>query len=192
MNQNNNYLFFNLIKNSGTDFKAAEELLNLHKKSSQLELNLKLIKNIEYEYNKLKIKDLNERIEEIKFQKKYINKRNADILKEMESNDFNSMKFSSNSYMNLSNIKSKKKQYQNYLDVNKSKIKTEFNINIFQNNNIFNEERKNELDKCEKNFNKNNFYEELLKINEKMTKEIIHLKNKNNILIKEIQKKEKK
>ena len=187
-----NYLFFNLIKNSNIDFKSKEELLNLHKKSLQLESNLKLRKNIEYEYNKIKLEEINENIDEMKFQKKFMHKRNEEILEEIQSNDFKSLEFGSLSNQYLSNIKSKKKKYQNYLDYMQPKIKSEFNTNVFFQNNIFNEEIQNELNKYKQNMNKNIYYEELLKTNDRLAKEIKYLKNKNNLLTLEIQEKEKR
>ena len=83
----NNLLFFNIIKNSNQDFQFKEELFNLHKRTLQLESSLKMRRNIEYEYNKLKIEELKEKIEDYQFQKKFINKRNQNILDDIESNN---------------------------------------------------------------------------------------------------------
>ena len=182
----------NLINNTGPDFKGLEELINLHKKSLQLELSLKLRKNIEYEYNKLKLQESKENIEEMNFQNKYINKRNQNIIEDIQTYNFNSIESSSRFSYNLSNLKNRKNLYQKYLDNILPKFKTEFKTKIYTQNNIFMIEKNKELDKLKDNLNKNKYYEELLKANENLAKEIKYLQNKNSILSSQNEEKEKK
>ena len=182
----------NLINNTGPDFKGLEELINLHKKSLQLELSLKLRKNIEYEYNKLKLQESKENIEEMDFQNKYINKRNQNIIEDIQTYNFNSIESSSRFSYNLSNLKNRKNLYQKYLDNILPKFKTEFKTKIYTQNNIFMIEKNKELDKLKDNLNKNKYYEELLKANENLAKEIKYLQNKNSILSSQNEEKEKK
>ena len=69
-NNNKNILFFNIIKNSGPDFKFREELIKLHSRNLQLESSINLRKEAEYEYNKLKIKELtNKGFDKVKVEK---------------------------------------------------------------------------------------------------------------------------
>ena len=188
---NNIFLFLNLINNSGPDFKDREELINIHKKSLQLDLSLKLRKKIEYEFNKLKIEELNEKIDEMKFQKKYIDKRNENILENIQKNNLNSLELASRSNQNLLSINNRKKIYQNYLDSIKPRIQSESKTYLLTKNNIFIIERNNELNKLKQNMNKNNYYEELIRVNEQLAKEIKAMQRKNYSLSLKNQEKEK-
>ena len=188
---NKDILFINIIKYSGPDFKCREELFNLHKKNLQLEASINIRKNIEYEYNKLKIEELNEKIDELKFQKSFIIKRNKKILEDIQKNNFYSMELASHSYQYLDSLNKNKKKYQNYLDSIQPRIQSEFNTQLFSQNNIFMLERNKELNELKKIENKNNYYEELMKINEKLAKEINDLKKRNHLLSLENQEKEK-
>ena len=181
----------NLINNSGPDFKGLEDLINLHKKTLQIELSLKLRKNIEYEYNKLKLQESKENIEEMNFQNKYIKKRNENFIEDIQNYNFNSFESSSRSSQNLSNLKNRKNLYQNYLDTILPRFKSDFKTKIYSQNNIFMIERNKEFDKLKKNIGKYKYYEDLLKANENLAKEIKYLQYKNNILSSQNQEKEK-
>ena len=191
MLNNKNLIFFNIINNSGPYFKCREELLNLHKKNLQLEASINMHKNIEFEYNKLKIEQLKEKIDELKFQKNFIIRRNKNILENIQKNNFYSMELASRSYQNLDNLKKKKKNYQNYLDIIQPRIQSEFNTQLFSQNNIFMIERNKEINKMKQIENKYNYYEELMKTNEKIAKEIKDLRKRNYLLSLENQEKEK-
>ena len=181
----------NLINNSGPDFKGLEDLINLHKKTLQIELSLKLRKNIEYEYNKLKLQESKENIEEMNFQNKYIKKRNENFIEDIQNYNFSSFESSSRSSQNFSNLKNRKNLYQNYLDTILPRFKSDFKTKIYSQNNIFMIERNKEFDKLKKNIGKYKYYEDLLKANENLAKEIKYLQYKNNILSSQNQEKEK-
>ena len=179
MFQNNTLLFFNIIKNSNQDFQFKEELFNLHKRSLQLESSLKMRRNIEYEYNKLKIEELKEKIEDHQFQQKFINRRNQNILDDIERNNQKSFELSSRSSQSFEDLIKNKEKYKNYLDSLQPKILSEFNRELFSQNNIFLKVKINEEEKLRKNENKNDYYDDLIKINENLVKEIKALKKRN-------------
>ena len=123
---NNNFNFYNIIRNSGDDFTNKEELLNLHSKNLLLESSIKLRKDMEYEYNKLRIKQLKEEIKEFEFQKEIFTKRNQDILDSIESNSLKGFDLASRTNQSLDELQEGRKKYQSYLDVKHKAILDEF------------------------------------------------------------------
>ena len=123
---NNNVQFYNIIKNSGENFINKEELLNRHSNNLLLESNIKLRKDMEYEYNELKIKQLKEEIKELEFQKPIFDKRNQNILDNLESNSFKGFDLASRTNQSLDCLQEQRKKYQNYLDVKHRTILDEF------------------------------------------------------------------
>ena len=190
-NNNKNILFFNIIKNSGPDFKFREELIKLHSRNLQLESSINLRKEAEYEYNKLKIKELNERQDEFKFQKKFFIKRNQNILENIQKNNFASLELASASNKALLDIHKRKDDYQNYLNSILPGLEVWFNTQLFSQNNILMKEKENEKNKLILNENRNKYYEELMKMNEDLAKEIKKLKKQNYELSLQNQEKEK-
>lgn len=179
MLSNNNLLFFNIIKNASPDFKSKEELFYLHKRILQLESSLKMRRNIEYEYNKLKIDELNEKIDDNKFQKKYILKRNKNILEDIEKHNQKAFELSSRTTQTFEDLVKNKERYEKYLESLRPKIFSEFNKELFSQNNVFVKIKYNEEEKLKKNENKNDYYDELTRINENLVKEIKALKKRN-------------
>ena len=57
MSHKNNAQFINILKNSGPEFQYRDELIQLHSRALQLESSINLRKQIEYEYNKLKLEE---------------------------------------------------------------------------------------------------------------------------------------
>ena len=80
---NNEIMFVTILKSSNMDQNMKQELLDLHSRQSELEAKIKMQKYMEYKYNQLKIEELNERIDEMKFQSKFFIKRNNNILEEI-------------------------------------------------------------------------------------------------------------
>ena len=190
-NNNKNVLFFNIIKNSGPDFKFREELIKLHTRNLQLESSINIRKEAEYEYNKLKIKELNERQDEFKFQKKFFIKRNQNILENIQKNNFASLELASASNKVLLDIHKRKDDYQNYLNSILPGLEVAFNTQLFSQNNLLMKEKENEKNKLMQNENRNKYYEELMKMNESLAKEIKNLKKQNYLLSLQNQEKEK-
>ena len=135
MSKQNNALFINILKNAGPDFKFREELIQLHSKSLQLESSINLRRKIEFEYNRLKFEEVKDEIDEIQFQKKFFQKRNNDILEEIQKRNLNHIETAANQEEIYLNIKKKKKEYENYVDYVIQKIQNEFNVQLHKETN---------------------------------------------------------
>ena len=183
---NNDMMFVSIIKSSNMDQNVKQELLNLHSRQSELGNKIRMKKYMEYKFNQLKIEELNERIDEMKFQNKFFIKRNKNILEEIAQNDITSFELASNSNQILENLIRSKNNYQNYLNSLSPKILNQFNALILQNNIL-----SKELNKIKENEKKNNYYKQLLDYNDNILKEIDNLKKKNNILNSQNKEKEK-
>ena len=109
MSKRNNALLINIIKNSGPDFKFREELIQLHSRCLQLESSINLRKQIEHEYNNLKLEEVKERIDEIKFQKKFFIKRNNDIINDLQKRNIKNIEAASNTLDIFQNLQKQKK-----------------------------------------------------------------------------------
>jgi len=179
MSKQNNALFINILKNSGPDFKFREELIQLHSRSLQLESSINLRKEIEFQYNNLKLEEVKERIDEIKFQNKLFLKRNNDILNDLQKHKLKNIENASDKKEIYLNIEKQKKKYGDYIDSLIPKIQTEFNVELHKDSNQLAINMINELKRLEKNKNIKNYYDEMTKANEKLANEIEFLKKKN-------------
>ena len=179
MSQKNNAQFINILKNSGPDFQYRDELIQLHSRALQLESSINLRKQIEYEYNKLKLEEVKERIDEIQFQKKFFNKRNNDILNDIQKHRLKNLENASNSKDIFLNIQKQKKRYGDYIASLIPKIQTEFNVQLHKESNKLAIDKIKELKELKKIQDKNNYYDEITKVNEKLANEIENLKRKN-------------
>lgn len=179
MSKRNNALLINIIKNSGPDFKFREELIQLHSRCLQLESSINLRKQIEHEYNNLKLEEVKERIDEIKFQKKFFIKRNNDIINDLQKRNIKNIEAASNTLDIFQNLQKQKKKYGEYISSLIPKIQTEFNVELHKNSNKLARQKIDELKIYQKMKCKNEYYEEMIKTNEKLVNEINYLKKKN-------------
>lgn len=176
MRQNTN-LIINILKNSGPDFKFRDELIQLHTHALQLESSIKLRRQIEYEYNKLKLEEVKERIDEIEFQKKFYIKRNNDIINNIQKRNLKNIEQDSKNQVLLQNLEKQKKKYSEYVTSLIPKIQAEFNVQLLKD--VKKIEKINELKMMEEMKYKNKYYDEMVKANEKLMNEINNLKNRN-------------
>ena len=176
MRQNTN-LIINILKNSGPDFKFRDELIQLHTHALQLESSIKLRRQIEYEYNKLKLEEVKERIDEIEFQKKFYIKRNNDIINNIQKRNLKKIEQGSKNQVLLQNLENQKKKYSEYVTSLIPKIQAEFNVQLLKD--VKKIEKINELKMMEEMKYKNKYYDEMVKANEKLINEINNLKNRN-------------
>ena len=183
---NNDMLFFGILKSSNMDQNMRKELLDLHSRQSELGAKINKQKDIEYKFNQLKIEELNERIDERKFQSEFFIKRNNKILEEINNNYISSFELASRSNQILENLIRSKKNYQNYLNSLLPKILNQFNEQILQNNFL-----EKELNNIKENEKKSNYYQQLINYNDNIMKEIDILKKKNELLISQNKEKEK-
>ena len=179
MSKRNNALLINIIKNSGPDFKFREELIQLHSRCLQLESSINLRKQIEHEYNNLKLEEVKERIDEIKFQKKFFIKRNNDIINDLQKRNIKNIEAASNTLDIFQNLQKQKKKYGEYISSLIPKIQTEFNVELHKNSNKLARQKIDELKIYQKMKCKNEYYDEMIKTNEKLVNEINYLKKKN-------------
>ena len=179
MSKRNNALLINIIKNSGPDFKFREELIQLHSRCLQLESSINLRKQIEHEYNNLKLEEVKERIDEIKFQKKFFIKRNNDIINDLQKRNIKNIEAASNTLDIFQNLQKQKKKYGEYISALIPKIQTEFNVELHKDSNKLARQKIDELKIYQKMKCKNEYYDEMIKTNEKLVNEINYLKKKN-------------
>ena len=179
MCKRNNALLINIIKNSGPDFKFREELIQLHSRCLQLESSINLRKQIEHEYNNLKLEEVKERIDEIKFQKKFFIKRNNDIINDLQKRNIKNIEAASNTLDIFQNLQKQKKKYGEYISSLIPKIQTEFNVELHKDSNKLARQKIDELKIYQKMKCKNEYYDEMIKTNEKLVNEINYLKKKN-------------
>ena len=179
MSKRNNALLINIIKNSGPDFKFREELIQLHSRCLQLESSINLRKQIEHEYNSLKLEEVKERIDEIKFQKKFFIKRNNDIINDLQKRNIKNIEAASNTLDIFQNLQKQKKKYGEYISSLIPKIQTEFNVELHKDSNKLARQKIDELKIYQKMKCKNEYYDEMIKTNEKLVNEINYLKKKN-------------
>ena len=179
MSKRNNALLINIIKNSGPDFKFREELIQLHSRCLQLESSINLRKQIEHEYNNLKLEEVKERIDEIKFQKKFFIKRNNDIINDLQKRNIKNIEAASNTLDIFQNLQKQKKKYCEYISSLIPKIQTEFNVELHKDSNKLARQKIDELKIYQKMKCKNEYYDEMIKTNEKLMNEINYLKKKN-------------
>ena len=157
-----NTLFMNIIKNSGNLPKNKDELINLHYRSQFLETNINMRKDMEYNYNKLKLNDLKNEIEELEFQKKFYIKRNNEIIKKIQNDRFISDELVSKTKISFKDLEETKNKYQKYIDDISPQIITEFKINLNKKKNVFIEEKNKEIEKKKLNEHKYDHYKELI------------------------------
>ena len=179
---NKNFEFYNILRNSGSFFTNKEEVINLHTKNMLLNSCIKLRKDIEYEYNKLKINQLKSSINELEFQEKIFENRNQDILSNIQSNSLKGFDLSSRTNQSLGDLYDERKKYQNYLNGLLDTIRDDFiyqlnlkcgndlepiennqnklrqNNNMFKFNNEYYSKLKSSIEKKENDFNKINEY----------------------------------
>ena len=178
MSKQNNSLLINIIKNSGPDFKFRDELIQLHSRCLQLESSINLRKQIEFEYNTLKLEEVKERIDEIKFQKKFYIKRNNDILNEIQKRNLKNLEAASENLDIFNNIQKQKKKYGDYISSLMPKIQTEFNVELHKDSNKFEIQKKLESKMIKNMKCKNEYYEEMAKANERLGNEMNYLQKK--------------
>ena len=179
MSKQNHALFINILKNAGPDFKFREELIQLHSNSLQLETSINLRRQIEYEYNKLKLEEVKERIDDIQFQKKYFMKRNNDILEDIQKRNLKKIEVEANKQENYIIIEKHKKKFEKYIDSLIPDIQTEFNVQLHKETNELAKEKMKELEILEKFKKKNDYYDKARKNNEALANEINYLQQQN-------------
>ena len=179
MSKQNHALFINILKNAGPDFKFREELIQLHSNSLQLETSINLRRQIEYEYNKLKLEEVKERIDDIQFQKKYFMKRNNDILEDIQKRNLKKIEVEADKQENYIIIEKQKKKYEKYIDSLIPDIQTEFNVKLHKETNELAKEKLKELEILEKFRKKNDYYDKARKNNEALANEINYLQQQN-------------
>ena len=179
MSKQNTPLLVSILKNSGPDFKHRDELIQLHSKAIKLESSINLRKQIEYEYNNLKLEEVKERIDEIQFQRKFFIKRNNDILNDIQKRNLKNLEISSTKQDLYQNIQKQKEKYRDYISSLIPKIQIELNVQLHRDSNKLVIQKMEEMKKLQMNKNKIDYYDKIEEENEKLVKEIEIIKKKN-------------
>ena len=179
MSKQNTPLLVSILKNSGPDFKHRDELIQLHSKAIKLESSINLRKQIEYEYNNLKLEEVKERIDEIQFQRKFFIKRNNDILNDIQKRNLKNLEISSTKQDLYQNIQKQKEKYGDYISSLIPKIQIELNVQLHRDSNKLVIQKMEEMKKLQMNKNKIDYYDKIEEENEKLVKEIEIIKKKN-------------
>ena len=179
MSKQNTPLLVSILKNSGPDFKHRDELIQLHSKALKLESSINLRKQIEYEYNNLKLEEVKERIDEIQFQRKFFIKRNNDILNDIQKRNLKNLEISSTKQDLYQNIQKQKEKYGDYISSLIPKIQIELNVQLHRDSNKLVIQKMEEMKKLQMNKNKIDYYDKIEEENEKLVKEIEIIKKKN-------------
>ena len=174
-------------------FKNKAELIALHRESSILTSQIKFRKDIDMQYSKLKLKEVNNDINELQFQSKFANKRNDALLASIQNDQFKGFSIASNSNDSRMKLLEFKSKYEDYYKYQVVQIKKEFNYQLIAKQNELlaakavyeNQVKQNEnIMKMEKDY-----YERINQMNMKIIEKVKELQEKNEKIAKEREKK---
>lgn len=174
-------------------FKNKAELIALHRESSILTSQIKFRKDIDMQYSKLKLKEVNNDINELQFQSKFANKRNDALLASIQNDQFKGFSIASNSNDSRMKLLEFKSKYEDYYKYQVVQIKKEFNYQLIAKQNELlaakvvyeNQVKQNEnIMKME-----NDYYERINQMNMKIIEKVKELQEKNEKIAKEREKK---
>ena len=83
MYNNKNRLFKELLNNIDDNFQKKEELISLHKENNILASNIKIRKEIEKIFAQGKLKQIENELDQLNFEKQFAKKRNEEILEKI-------------------------------------------------------------------------------------------------------------
>ena len=94
-------MILKILKTPSKKFKYKHEFLNLHKRILSLDSNINLHRNFEKKINNIKLKNIEDNLDNIKFSEKFFKKRNIRILENIQKNNFHSYNLSLTTYESL-------------------------------------------------------------------------------------------
>ena len=174
-------------------FKNKAELIALHRESSILTSQIKFRKDIDIQYSKLKLKEVNNDINELQFQSKFANKRNDALLASIQNDQFKGFSIASNSNDSRMKLLEFKSKYEDYYKYQVVQIKKEFNYQLIAKQNELLAAKAVYENQVKQNENimkmENDYYERINQMNMKIIEKVKELQEKNEKIAKEREKK---
>ena len=174
-------------------FKNKAELIALHRESSILTSQIKFRKDIDMQYSKLKLKEVNNDINELQFQSKFANKRNDALLASIQNEQFKGFSIASNSNDSRMKLLEFKSKYEDYYKYQVVQIKKEFNYQLIAKQNELLAAKAVYENQVKQNENimkmENDYYERINQMNMKIIEKVKELQEKNEKIAKEREKK---
>ena len=174
-------------------FKNKAELIALHRESSILTSQIKFRKDIDMQYSKLKLKEVNNDINELQFQSKFANKRNDALLASIQNDQFKGFSIASNSNDSRTKLLELKSKYEDYYKYQAVQIKKEFNYQLIAKQNELLAAKAVYENQVKQNENimkmENDYYERINQMNLKIIEKVKELQEKNEKIAKEREKK---
>ena len=174
-------------------FKNKAELIALHRESSILTSQIKFRKDIDMQYSKLKLKEVNNDINELQFQSKFANKRNDALLASIQNDQFKGFSIASNSNDSRMKLLEFKSKYEDYYKYQVVQIKKEFNYQLIAKQNELLAAKAVYENQVKQNENimkmENDYYERINQMNMKIIEKVKELQEKNEKIAKEREKK---
>ena len=135
MYNNKNRLFKELLNNIDDNFQKKEELISLHKENNILASNIKLRKEIEKIFALGKLKQIENELDQLDFEKQFAKKRNEEILEKIIKENYYLNDLASESNRSEEKLKKIKDNYIKYFEYQFPIIKNELNAKLLMKQN---------------------------------------------------------
>ena len=187
-------LFKTLINNmDNSTFSKHNDFLNYHKQQKVLNEQINFRKKVEKNFCQLMLNDINKDLEELNFQKKFAEKRNDTILSDIQKQNFKSYDISTKTNDSKNKLKEGKNKFQDYLNQQYAIIKNDFILQFYNKQNdliVQHAIMKNQLRENEKQLKlEDEYLNNINALNEELLNKIKELKNQNDIINQERDKK---
>ena len=186
--------FKTLINNmDNSTFSKHNDFLNYHKQQKVLNEQINFRKKVEKNFCQLMLNDINKDLEELNFQKKFAEKRNDTILSDIQKQNFKSYDISTKTNDSKNKLKEGKNKFQDYLNQQYAIIKNDFILQFYNKQNdliVQHAIMKNQLRENEKQLKlEDEYLNNINALNEELLNKIKELKNQNDIINQERDKK---
>ena len=135
MYNNKNRLFKELLNNIDDNFQKKEELISLHKENNILASNIKIRKEIEKIFAQGKLKQIENELDQLNFEKQFAKKRNEEILQKIQKENYYLNDLASESNRSEEKLKKIKDNYIKYFEYQFPIIKNELNAKLLMKQN---------------------------------------------------------
>ncbi len=135
MYNNKNRLFKELLNNIDDNFQKKEELISLHKENNVLASNIKIRKEIEKIFAQGKLKQIENELDQLDFEKQFAKKRNEEILQKIQKENYYLNDLASESNRSEEKLKKIKDNYIKYFEYQFPIIKNELNAKLLMKQN---------------------------------------------------------
>ena len=135
MYNNKNRLFKELLNNIDDNFQKKEELISLHKENNILASNIKIRKEIEKIFAQGKLKQIENELDQLNFEKQFAKKRNEEILEKIIKENYYLNDLASESNRSEEKLKKIKDNYIKYFEYQFPIIKNELNAKLLMKQN---------------------------------------------------------